>query len=149
MALSLASQTNWKEYVFQADRFAITLPYEVTPHADTAHEGMTVYTVKLDPRSALSIRSKLTSNCEPELKRAIEIIAHSTGLSKPKIISMAGQVAYEDQRKMKDHMSYTRLWCGDGRAFAASLSWPETAARPEKAFKIMNSFRVWSPAPIH
>ncbi len=134
----------WREYNFPSDRFAITLPYQIYPHADTVNVGITVYTVRLGLHAVLSIRSKPTGNCASELKHAVEVIAESSGMAKPKMINFAGQIAYEDERKMSDHWSYTRLWCGDGRAFAATLAWPIDDVKPDKASKILNSFRVVS-----
>jgi len=150
LALVVAAQqeiplAEWKEYSFAKDRFAMTFPYKPIPHADTINPGMTVYSIRLTSRAEISIRSKPSNNCDSELQNAIQSMAKASGAALPKVISVGGRKAFEDERKMGDHWSYTRLWCGDKRAFAASLGWPLSEKRPAAALRILDSFRTITP----
>jgi len=134
--------TEWKEYKYPQDGFAITFPYAPSPHADAVNPGMTVYTIRLTPQSAISIRSKPAANCGSELRDAVKATASQLGDASPRFFSVAGHDAFEDERKNGDHWSYMRLWCGDKEVFSASLRWPLNESKPAAALRILNSFRI-------
>jgi hypothetical protein len=45
VAAAQKAGTEWKEYVFSADNFAVTAPYAPSPHPDIAFKDATAYTV--------------------------------------------------------------------------------------------------------
>jgi hypothetical protein len=133
---------DWKEYSYPNDRFAMSFPYAPNPHADKINAGMTIYTIRLTPDSAISVRSKPADNCRLELRIAVQKVFTEGGIPQPRTIMVAGQEGFEYDRKKGERWSYTRLWCGDRIAFVATLIWPVGEAKPAAALRILNSFRI-------
>jgi hypothetical protein len=133
----------WREYSFPADRFAITLPYEPTPHSDRVNVGVTVYTIRLTPEAAISIRVvRSKDECDSRLRKVVGDLQSEA--NPIKAISVAGHKAFEYEHRTGDLMTYGRSWCGDERVFVATARWPATEPRPDAVPRILNSFRLIS-----
>ena len=135
--------TKWKEYSFPADRFAITFPYEPTPHPDRVNVGVTVYTIRLTAEAAISIRVvRSKDECDARLRKAVGDFQPEA--NPIKAISVAGHKAFEYEHRTGDSVTFGRCWCGDERVFVATARWPATEPRPEAVPRILNSFRLIS-----
>ncbi len=117
------SSAGWRDYRHPQDGFAISFPYAPTPHADNANPGMTVYTIRLNPKSAISIRSKPAPNCGPELREAVKTMAGRLGWAMPKSISVEGSERFEGLR-----MNAKFLVTGPIPDFGVAPRWPSPPA---------------------
>jgi hypothetical protein len=152
LALGQDQKGAWKEYVYENDGFAITLPLPpYPPHADPALPDMTVYTVALSS-GRLSLRvSHRNRGCSTILTQLKDgALAGKSGInpSSVKEVSINGNPGLEYEYKLNpDQFSSDRYYCVDEMFYAFSSSWPSNSPRPAAVTRILNSFRLLKSAP--
>jgi hypothetical protein len=139
--------SEWKEYAFPEDGFAITLPEAPHPHPDAALPEMTVYTVSLPPNSKFSLRvSHQDRDCAATLSELRDgALKGKSGIDPKSVkdVSVAGHPGLEYQYKLgSDRFSADRFYCVNGRFYTFSTSWPSAQPLPQAGTRIVSSFRL-------
>jgi len=153
LAFSQSEKTQWKEYVFASDGFALTLPYAPKPHPDANLADATVYTIDLpnaddgtvtlrvlhQPRDCLATLGQLKEG-------ALTGRAPGADASSVKDVFIDGHPGMEYQWKVSPaRVVLERHYCIDGRFYTFSTAWPSAYPLPAAATRIMKSFRLVKP----
>lgn len=138
---------HWKEYVYERDGFAITLPVAPEPHTDPSLPTATVYTVHLSSGSVLSIRalqdSRQCSDTLGQLKNgALSGKQPGIDLASIKSISVAGQPGVEYSSQMAGRKTHERYVCANGSYYIFTGRWPSGQPQPAAITRIMDSLRL-------
>ncbi|HSZ02631.1 MAG TPA: hypothetical protein VK788_24260 [Terriglobales bacterium] len=136
----------WKEYVFAADGFAITLPANPHPHPDATLPDVTVYTVSLPPNANLSLRvSHQDRDCASTLAQLKEGGLQGKANIDPasvKDVAVAGHQGVEYQYKVSPNFtSSDRFYCVNGKFYIFSIRWLGNEEQPSTATRVVGSFR--------
>jgi hypothetical protein len=143
----IKSQTEWKEYVFADDGFAITLPNAPNPHADATLPEFTVYSVSLPGNAMLSLRvSHQDQDCAATLAQLKDgALKGKSGIdpSSVKNPSIDGSQGLEYEYTLsRDGGSSDRFYCVNDRFYAFSMRWLGTQALPPSLEHVVASFRL-------
>jgi len=146
-ALAQRQILSWKEYIFEDDGFAITLPEAPNPHADATLPEMTVYSVSVPPNTRLSLRvSHQNRDCGATLAQLKDgALKGKSGIDPSSVmdVSISGYPGVEYQYKLGPGFSSSdRFYCVNGRFYTFSTAWPLNESRPATAMRILNSFRL-------
>jgi|HubBroStandDraft_1064217.scaffolds.fasta_scaffold00003_88 hypothetical protein len=144
---TIKSQTEWKEYVFGDDGFAVTLPDSPKPHSDATLPEFTVYSVSLPGNAMLSLRvSHQERDCAATLAQLRDsALKGKSGIdpSSVKNPSIDGNQGLEYEYTLsRDGGSSDRFYCVNGRFYAFSMRWLGTQAPPPSVGHVVASFRL-------
>jgi hypothetical protein len=147
LALGQQSSAAWKEYVYNSDGFAVSVPSAPTRHADPQIPRTTNYDVSFeggpfriavvdqsrDCGATLSeIKTHLLSGKQPDLDT-----------SSVKEITVAEHPAVEFRHRVANETRYERYVCGNGGFFYFFYAkWPTNQSMPASVNRILSSFRV-------
>lgn len=139
---------NWKEYVYSAVGFAITLPHDPNPHTDASMPDMTAYTVHLSQLDGLTLRvSSTPRDCTATLKqlknagKPPQVIPGSV-----KQVTVGGHPGIEWKYEQANFERYERYVCANGRFYIFTATWMGTQDLPREFTRIVNSLRFLPPA---
>lgn len=138
---------HWKEYVYERDGFAVTLPQAPNPHTDPSLPSATVYTIHFSTESGLSIRAlpdpRPCADTLGQLKSGA-LGGKQTGvdLASVKEISVAGYSGVEYSTHRPDWNTYNRYVCANGSYYIFTARWPSGKPRPAAIDRIVGSLRL-------
>ncbi len=152
-ALALGQQSSgaWKEYVYNNDGFAVTLPSAPTRHADPRIPHTTNYDVSFEEgpfRVAVVDQNRDCGTTLSDLKARL-LSGKQPGLdnSSVKEITVAEHSAVEFRHRVANETRYERYVCGDGRFFYFFYAkWPINQSMPTSVNRILSSFRLLQSA---
>ncbi|PYY19618.1 MAG: hypothetical protein DMG60_03605 [Acidobacteria bacterium] len=138
---------HWKEYIYERDGFAVTLPQAPNPHTDPNLPSATVYTIHLSVESALSIRAlpdpRSCTDTLGQLKSgALAGKQPGVDLASVKEISVAGYSGVEYSTHRPDWNTYERYVCANGSYYIFTARWPSDKVRPVVIDRIVGSLRL-------
>src|SRR5579872_3676374 len=138
---------HWKEYVYERDGFAVTLPQAPNPHTDPSIPSATVYTIHLSSESALSVRA--LRDPRPCTETLGQLKSGALGGQEPgvdlasvKEISVAGYSGVEYSTHKPDSNTYNRYLCANGSYYVFTAGWPSGTARSAAIDRIVGSLRL-------
>jgi hypothetical protein len=139
--------SQWKEYVYERDGFAVDLPQAPSPHTDPNLPSATVYTIHFSTDSALSIRALPDSRpCTDTLGQLKDgaLSGNQPGVDSASVkqISVAGHPALEYSTHTAGQNRYERYICADGGYYIFTAGWPSGEARPAGLDRIVGSLRL-------
>ncbi|HKD83168.1 MAG TPA: hypothetical protein VKB58_00375 [Terriglobales bacterium] len=138
---------SWKEYTYPDDSFAITLPADPDIHKDLT-KPTTIYS--LHATSDIIVKVSVASGVEECPTTLASLKAQSLklmGQSAVKDFSATGYPGfeYESNGNQGDRI-YGRLVCAGARLYSVESSWPVDDPKPAVVSRIVDSFRILSPA---
>jgi hypothetical protein len=146
-----SEKMSWKEYVYETDGFALTVPSEPTPHPDAIFPETTDYSVT--PHGAywgITLRvmhqNRDCSATLGELKTGANNGKGGTDPSSVRDISIAGHPGVEYRSKIEwakpPQVSLERYYCVNGRFYIFTLEWESARQLPPEGMRIMDSFHL-------
>jgi hypothetical protein len=154
IAVGQKARAEWKEYVFPADRFALTAPSAPNPHRDVIFKDATAYTVNLP-----------TTDEGVTLRVMHEPHDCSTYLGELKSGTLAGKQPGVDRSSVKDisinahpgvqyewrvnpaRVIQERYYCVDNQFYAFAIDHPSNRPLSPQATRLLASFRLIPKAP--
>ena len=137
----------WKEYTFDSNNFAVTVPSVPAPHRDPQIAGATNYDVALD-EGALRIEViPHHLDCTDVIAR-FKQLAVSRGAIKTSLreLPVAGHPALEYRfDKPNRQTEYDRIVCTNTITYCIYAGWPTNQPRPPSVDRVLNSFRLLKP----
>jgi hypothetical protein len=138
---------HWKEYVYERDGFAITLPLTPEPHSDPNLPSATVYTVHFSADDALSIRALQDPRpCADTLgtlkSGALGGKQPGVDLASVKEITVAGYPGVEYSTRNAGRNTFERYVCANGSYYIFTARWPSGQPRPAAFTRIVESLRL-------
>jgi hypothetical protein len=146
-------QSQWREYVYPQDGFAITLPSAPNPHYDGGDRHINVYTVAMG-KTVISLRAiSRLMDCETALSEMWDKAENTRNPNEPVIkgslkqISPAGMKGLEYETEMgSGQRSLHRFQCADEHKFYIFNVGYAGKQRPTEVDRIIKSFHVVNPA---
>jgi hypothetical protein len=146
-------QSQWREYVYPQDGFAITLPSAPNPHYDGGDRHINVYTVAMG-KTVVSLRAiSRLMDCETALSEMWDKAENTRNPNEPVIkgslkqISPAGMKGLEYETEMgSGQRSLHRFQCADEHKFYIFNVGYAGKQRPAEVDRIIKSFHVVNPA---
>jgi hypothetical protein len=146
-------QSQWREYVYPQDGFAITLPSAPNPHYDGGDRHINVYTVAMG-KTVVSLRAiSRLMDCETALSEMWDKAENTRNPNEPVIkgslkqISPAGMKGMEYETEMgSGQRSLHRFQCADEHKFYIFNVGYAGKQRPTEVDRIIKSFHVVNPA---
>jgi hypothetical protein len=146
-------QSQWREYVYPQDGFAITLPSAPNPHYDGGDRHINVYTVAMG-KTVVSLRAiSRLMDCETALSEMWDKAENTRNPNEPVIkgslkqISPAGMKGLEYETEMgSGQRSLHRFQCADEHKFYIFNVGYAGKQRPTEVDRIIKSFHVVNPA---
>lgn len=128
----------WKEYVYQADGFAIRAPIAAEIHPDRQSPDVTVYAWKLESGVSLAIHVGMRAGCAQTLanmKKSLPV----------KEVSVTGNPGVESQGRGRTGAPYLeRMFCSGETGYSLTGEWAAGQGRPEMLDRMFDSFRFVS-----
>ena len=148
--LALAAQNptwSWKEYTYPNDGFAITLPAQPDIHKDLS-KPTRIYTLHATSDIIVKVSvAGAVEECPTTLASLKGQSVQLMGQSAVKEFSETGYPGfeYESNGNQGDRI-YGRLFCAGARLYSVESSWPVDDPKPAVVSRIIESFRILSPA---
>lgn len=149
-ALSQQRTSDWKEYTFPTDGFAITLPKEPTAHSEAGLSDTTVYSAPIGSNAKVSLH---VVHKDLDCAATISQLKDDARAGKGDIDSASVKdvtlgkyqgVGY-DWKMSSDLDGYELTYCTHSRIYAFSAGWPRSNPRPAALARVLKSFRLLSP----
>jgi len=147
-AIALGQQPSgvWKEYVYNSDGFAVTVPSAPTRHPDRQIPSTTNYDVSFEEgpfRIAVVDQNRACGATLSELKASL-LSGKQPGLdmSSVKEITVADHSAMEFRHRVANETRYERYVCGNGGFYFFYAKWPINQSMPASVNRILSSFRL-------
>jgi hypothetical protein len=147
LALGQRRGGTWKEYVYDNDGYAVTVPAAPTRHADSQIPHTTDYDVSFEEgpfrigvvdqnrdcnATLRELKASLLSGKQPRLD-----------VSSVKEITVADHPAMEFQHGVANETRYERYICGNGGFYYFFYAkWPVSQSMPASVNRILTSFRL-------
>jgi hypothetical protein len=146
--------SEWKEYVYSENAFAIALPSDPHPHKSSQMANGTVYLVPLPDEANFSLHTVAAND------RCIEAVRSQKEIYEKKKTGSAGSqsgftaMSFQEvkgsgytgvefvQKLPTGRMDYERWVCGAHRLYILASSWNPEEPEPKDLHRIVDSFRI-------
>jgi hypothetical protein len=148
------SFSEWKDYVYSENAFAITLPSDPSPHKSSQMANCTAYSVTLSNGEKFSLHTmEANGKCIEAVRGQKEIYeknkaGSADGQSGFKAVSFQevtgnGYTGVEFVQKLPNgRMDYERWICGAQRLYVLASIWNPGEPEPKDLRRIVESFRI-------
>jgi TonB family protein len=145
--------SDWKEYVYTEDAFAISLPGDPHPHKSSQMPNGMAYSVPLSNGAGFSLYAmEATDSCGDAVRSESDKAGSDEGRSKGfKTISVrqiagTGYTGIEFLQQIPTgKIDYERWLCSANRLYILTSTWNPSEQEPKELRRIVDSFRVSGP----
>lgn len=137
----------WKEYVYDSQNFAVTVPSVPVRRSDSQIAGATNYYIALQEGALRIDVIPHHLPCADVLAR-FKQLALSSGAVKPSLreLSVAGHAALEYRINAPSRRAeYDRIVCTNDITHVIAARWPTNQPQPPPVDRVLSSFRLLKP----